>query len=59
MLRYSSALRCSACEQRAILERAVAAKLVAESHRALVLFDCPVGNGVHVKNPAFEKSPTA
>ncbi|WP_158628658.1 hypothetical protein [Saccharopolyspora rhizosphaerae] len=57
-MRYSSALRCSACEQRAILERAVAAKLVAESHHALVLYECPVGNGVHVRNPKFEKNST-
>lgn len=59
MLKYSSALRCSACEQRAILDRAVAAKLVAESHHVLVLFDCPVGNGVHIENPEFERGPIA
>lgn len=58
-MRYSNALRCSACEHRAVLDRAGAAKLVAESHRALVLYDCPVGNGVHVRNPEFEKGSVA
>lgn len=58
-MRYSSALRCSACEHRAILDEAVATRLVAESSEALVLFDCPVGNGVHVRNPDFEKGPVS
>ncbi|WP_165944548.1 hypothetical protein [Saccharopolyspora terrae] len=58
-MRYSSALRCSACEHRAILDRTVATRLVAETNQALVLYDCPVGNGVHVRNPEFEKGPIA
>ncbi|WP_165943792.1 hypothetical protein [Saccharopolyspora karakumensis] len=58
-MRYSSALRCSACEHRAILDRIVATRLVAETNQALVLYDCPVGNGVHVRNPNFEKGPIA
>jgi hypothetical protein len=54
-VRYSSAPRCSTCEHRAILERATAARLVAESGEILVTYECPEGNGVHVCNPDFER----
>ena len=54
-MRYSSAARCTACEHRAILERRVADRLVAESGRILVRYDCPAGYGVHVANPDFEQ----
>ncbi|MER7076597.1 hypothetical protein [Saccharopolyspora kobensis] len=35
---------------------ATADRLVAESGRALVSYDCPEGNGVHVCNPDFERT---
>ncbi|GAA4611614.1 hypothetical protein [Saccharopolyspora hordei] len=54
-MRYSSAQRCSACDQRAILAAATAERLVAESGRTLVAYECPEGNGVHVCNPDFER----
>ncbi|SEG83415.1 hypothetical protein SAMN02982929_04256 [Saccharopolyspora kobensis] len=55
-MRYSSAQRCTACDHRAILVAATADRLVAESGRALVSYDCPEGNGVHVCNPDFERT---
>lgn len=57
-MRYSSAQRCTACGHRAILVAVTADRLVAESGRSLVSYDCPEGNGVHVCNPDFERSGT-
>ncbi|PKW13721.1 hypothetical protein [Saccharopolyspora spinosa] len=57
-MRYSSAARCSACEHRAILERATAERLMTETDQLLVPYDCPEGNGIHVCNPDFERGPT-
>lgn len=54
-MRYSSAPRCSACDHRAILDSAAADDLAAETRGLLVPFDCPGGNGVHVRNPDFER----
>lgn len=54
-MRYSGALRCSVCEHRAILERTTVDRLVAETGGALVGFECPEGNGMHVRNPEFER----
>lgn len=58
-MRYSGALRCSACEHRAILERDTADRLVSEGAGELVSFECPEGNGVHVCNPDFEQGAQA
>ncbi|MER7011069.1 hypothetical protein ABT324_06530 [Saccharopolyspora sp. NPDC000359] len=55
-MRYSSAQRCTACDHRAILATATADRLVTESGRTLVSYDCPEGNGVHVCNPDFERT---
>ncbi|MGW1678611.1 hypothetical protein [Saccharopolyspora sp. NPDC002376] len=54
-MRYSSAQRCTACDHRAILAEGTADRLVSESGRTLVSYDCPEGNGLHVCNPDFER----
>lgn len=54
-MRYSSAPRCSVCEQRAILDDVAADHLVSEARGLLVPFECPGGNGLHVRNPDFER----
>lgn len=54
-MRYSSAPRCSVCEQRAILDIVSADHLASETRGLLVPFECPGGNGIHVRNPDFER----
>lgn len=53
---YSSAPRCTTCDNRAILDRRTAQRLTTDSAGLLVPYDCPAGYGVHVWNPDFERA---